>query len=469
MKAIKLIATIIALISSLAYAETPADYALKIPLKISAAAGLQRLSLPAAVFAASQSPNFADVRVFNSQGQAVPIAISMQENQHQHINKTIDFATYPIMAVSGSNVNSANSEIRIEESNGQRVVQVLSQPNHMSSDKTSEKTQVIGALIDAHTLSGAVSAIQFDADFAANTTLPITLDVSHDLKNWRNIAFEEPLYRFGNASSSNQNTSQQTRISLNSINLNKEYIRVSWPANQVFTLRHVQVTTSDTAEAIKKISVALGKPSTIEPHILTWNIPFSSAIAALDFKLNTPNALMPVQVQARMQHGEPWQNLSSAVVYRMSKAGKETVSPEIMLNDVSARELRVTTDATAIAFDGGNSQNLPQASLLFNPVHLLFVASGQGPFSLVVGKTGAANVLLPVSSLIPNYKAGDEQSIAEAKVDGVIAMPNLNDASSNISVASSKRSMILWLILAFGVLALAGVAWSVIKQLRANQ
>ena len=457
MSIIKLIALIVSLIASLAYAETPADYALNIPLKISAEAGLQRLSLPAAVFASSQSPNFADVRVFNSQGQAVPIAMGMSDNQPQQVNKTIDFATYSIMGISGGHIGAANSEIRIEESDGKRVVQVLSPSNNSTNQQ-----QIVGALIDTRSLTAAVSAIAFDADFAANTTLPITLEASRDLKTWRNIAFEEPLYRFGDATLNNSTTPQQMRIALNNINLDKEYIRVSWPANQVFTLRHVQVTTSDTVAIIKKISVALGKPSTIESHILTWNIPFSSAIAALDFKLNTANTLMPTQVQARTQRGEPWQNLSSAVVYRMNKAGKETSNPEIALHNASIHELRVITDNTAIAFDVSNPQNLPQASLLFSPVQMLFVASGQAPFTLAVGKKGAANVLLPASSLIPNYKTGDEQKVSEATIDGTVDMPNLNSAS----LASSKRSIILWVVLLFGVLALAGVAWSVIKQLK---
>ena len=93
---------------------------------------------------------------------------------------------------------------------------------------------------------------------------------------------------------------------------------------------------------------------------------------------------------------------------------------------------------------------------------MLFVASGQAPFTLAVGKKGAANVLLPASSLIPNYKTGDEQKVSEATIDGTVDMPNLNSAS----LASSKRSIILWVVLVFGVLALAGVAWSIIKQLK---
>lgn len=459
MQMIKITATIIALISQLAHAETPADYALNIPLKISVEGGLQRLSLPAAVFASSQSRNFSDVRIFNNQGQAVPLAMVIQASQQPQINKTLDFTTYPIMAESGVNVDNANSEIRIEESDGKRVVQVLNSSNHIN-----EKQKIIGALIDARTLSGQVATIQFDADFASNATLPITLDASSDLKTWRNIAFEEPLYRFSNAATDNQNMPKQTRIVLNSIHLDKEYIRVTWPANQVFTSHHVKITTLAVAP-IKKISITLDMPSTIEPHTLSWNIPFFSTIAALDFKLNTPNNLMSIQVQARMQRGEPWQNLSSAVAYRVNKAGKETFNPELTLNNTNMHELRVLSDSTAIAFDSQNPENLPQISLLFNPVNMLFVASGQGPFILAVGKKEAANVLLPVSSLIPNYKMDDELNVSEATVDGKVDMPKLDRES----VASSKRAMILWIVLLLGVLALLGVAWSVTKQLRNNK
>lgn len=53
MKMIKLVTTAISLISQLAYAEDPTDYALKILLKISVEGGLQGLNSPAAVFASS--------------------------------------------------------------------------------------------------------------------------------------------------------------------------------------------------------------------------------------------------------------------------------------------------------------------------------------------------------------------------------------------------------------------------------
>ena len=43
MKIINFTVTAIALVSQLAYAEAPTDYALKIPLKISAEGGLQRI------------------------------------------------------------------------------------------------------------------------------------------------------------------------------------------------------------------------------------------------------------------------------------------------------------------------------------------------------------------------------------------------------------------------------------------
>jgi hypothetical protein len=73
------------------------------------------------------------------------------------------------------------------------------------------------------------------------------------------------------------------------------------------------------------------------------------------------------------------------VVYRLTTAGKEQTSGPVELQGASVREVKIEADAKTPGF-----ASAPDIVLQFEPAQLVFLASGQGPFTLAAGLAGPA-------------------------------------------------------------------------------
>jgi hypothetical protein len=119
----------------------------------------------------------------------------------------------------------------------------------------------------------------------------------------------------------------------------------------------------------------------------------------------------------------------------------------------------------------------PEIVLQFEPAQLIFLASGQGPFTLAAGlssATGTAGAFLPMASLIPGYKPQQENALPVAQAD--VAKADVTGGSAGAagplvaaqppSEGMPTRSLVLWGVLLVGALALGLMAWVLLRQTR---
>ncbi|MBU0827450.1 MAG: DUF3999 domain-containing protein, partial [Gammaproteobacteria bacterium] len=105
-------------------ANSPAAYAIRIPVALAADAPLQRVMLPAEVLVRLQSPGYADVRLFNGAGQPVPMALAGVAAASAP-EESVTLPAYPILgSASAGGTGLEGLSLRIEERQGQRVVQI---------------------------------------------------------------------------------------------------------------------------------------------------------------------------------------------------------------------------------------------------------------------------------------------------------------------------------------------------------
>jgi Protein of unknown function (DUF3999) len=446
-------------LANAAESERPDDYALRYTLEARTDTGLQRVDLPAAALAALRTADRADVRVFNANGQAVPLAIL--PNRAQVVAAApVSWPIYPINATANEQQNLGGLQLRIEERAGRRTVTVDTSAASKRTAQSSVQVQQIGALVDTKTLNGALENLLIDAEFPVGQPVPITIAASKDLKSWRTIVDSAPVFRFGA-----DTAPSSMSIALSSATLDKEYLRITWPLQQSFVLRGVKIVPASEAKKVARLAMPLTVPAAQSSGEFVINVPFAAPLQALEIRATSANVLAPIHISGRNQRAEPWRGLASGVVYRITTNGAESHNPSIELGGVSVRELRIETQSSASGF----GTTLPTVSALVDPVEVAFLANGAAPFTLAVGRSDAKRVALPIASLIPGYAKDAELALPQAKAieASMDATPPDTSALSGLREkvgAPSNRSLALWAVLLGGVALLGAIAWLIFRQ-----
>ena len=462
-------------------ANSPQSYAQRLPLATVPGAALQRVVLPAQVLAALQTADYRDIRIFNAQGQPVPMALAAGGSATvlAATEKQITLPAYPILGGAGASAGTLAQEglsLRIEEQQGRRVVQINTSAGTPAAPSGQ---QVLGALFDTRTLGAPAVSLALDVDLPPAQPVSFQVATSRDLTRWSPLA-STVLYRApaqeGAAGAAQLGSST---IHLTGADLKDQYLRVTWAPAQGgvdlaanVALRGATVTTSRSAAAAARPTVQVNLPTQNKPHELGFSLPFATPVAAIGITPQGSNVLVPVRVLGRNSNQQPWTPLAQAVVYSLQTAGVDQRSAAITLpahRGTSWRDIRIEVDAKTPGFTVP-----PAVSVEFDPVQLVFVASGDAPFTLAVGlpatdAQAAASAYLPLQSLVPGYQPAQENTLPLARTE-VAAAGAANVPASvqapDLSNKTSTKTMVLWGVLLAGVLALGLMAWALARQTR---
>ena len=444
------------------------SYALRIPVLAAPDASLQRLVLPASAMVKLQTTGYNDIRIFNAQGQAVPMALTALALARQADNQEVVLKASPILgasnALDGSSGGVSSLEglsLRIEEQQGKRVVQINTANAGATGIKPAQT--VFGALLDARAISTPVVAMALDVDLPNAQPITFRVQASKDLKVWRPLA-DTVLYRADGAAGSADLGS--AKLELNFADIKDCYLRITWSdaAGQLapVTLRGATLTTSRATSIKPRVTatMALAESALTSPHELSFSLPFAAPVAALKIRPQGVNVLIPVRVLGRNASGQAWTYLGSTVLYNMMVAGKLQSSGALELPGTSFREMKIEADKKTPGFSG-----LPEIMLEFGSVQVVFLTSGPGPFTLAVGLANAASAYLPIQSLMPGYQNAQENTLPLARTDEAAAVATGVMVPAQItSDRPSTRSLVLWGVLLAGALVLGLMAWTLLRQ-----
>lgn len=448
-------------------ANIPAAYAIRVPVTLAADAPLQRVMLPAEVLVRLQSPGYADVRLFNGAGQPVPMALAGVAAASAP-EESVTLPAYPILgATSTGTAGLEGLSLRIEERQGQRVVQIDTAATTTTVGPATPQA-VRGALLDARNVQLPVARMALDVDLPAGQPVTFRVQASKDLKHWQPLA-ETVLYRADAAAAPTApGRLGNEQIDLQRADLKGHYLRVTW-GDAAVTLRGATLATSRSTGPRERVSASMATPALANPRELVFALPFATPVAALAITPPGSNVLIPVRVLGRNHREQPWSPLASAVVYKMATGGKEQSSGPVELGGASVREIKIEADPKTPGFAVA-----PALGLQFEPAQLVFLASGQGPFTLAAGlpgATAAASAFLPLASLVPGYQPAQENTLPVALADvaraDITGGKPADGALVPVAAASggiSTRSAVLWGVLLAGVAALGLMAWLLLRQ-----
>lgn len=438
-----------------AAADTPEGYAARWPLQLPAAASTVRLPLPAEVLTRLQSADLRDLRVFNGAGQAVPLALDRSSPETRApAPAPIALAALPILADAPAAAAAGSGlSLRIDEGPHGRVVTLDAAPASTASASAASAT-LVGALVDARAQKAPLQAVELDADWPAARPFTFRLYASSDLRGWQPLG-EVTAYRGADGT-----VTAPPRIELRGATLHERYLRIGWDAAPgAVALRGARLLPQPPLAAPARVAVPLALPADAarDPRVLSWRLPFATPLAALDIRADGAAALVPVRVLARQQREQPWTPLARHVVFSLAQDGGTQRSPAIELGQASWREWRVEADAGSPGFG-----TPPQVTAWLAPVQLVFVASGQPPFTLAAGRADAPAAALPLASLIPGYEPGAQARLPAASLAAPAAAATAI-ATAGPDEGADTRRWVLWAVLLGGVLALGAMAWRLMK------
>jgi hypothetical protein len=459
MKLLQIAATaIVAVIALHARAEppTPQEFAWRAGIDLPAGASLARVSLPAPALLRLQSADARDVRVFNAGGEAV--AFAFMGTAAQTTVPPVHTRAYNALPLYGANAGTTARagkgamQVRIDDPGQQRSVWVQIDGQQPATPAATKLNSVIFA---TQAEKQRLGALKVQATLPSNAPVRVTVSASTDLAHWTTVPVRGPLYRFeGDGAPVNDTLEFE-----HPVNLEDRYLRLDWKGQEGVAVSAITGVVAPAVPPPVRVRAELPRPQPDGKSTLDLALPFATPIASLTLSTAQPNTLLPVRILGRNDAAQPWRLLGNAVVYRLG----DTANPAAPLHGASVRWLRVTATNGA---DLAAAQL--QASAEFEPVQLVFVATGSGPFQLAAGRANTASAALPLGMLSSALGSKKVEDLPEARLGAAtLESPVEPGMFARLRPAGvSEKTAILWAVLMVGVLLLGGVAWSLLRQLK---
>jgi len=352
----------------------PDAYALQLALEPAAGGALQRLALPPEALVAVRRADLGDIRIFDSRGKVVPIALV--EEGADDSRRSASVPVYPVVGPASALGNPGLS-IRIEGNTVARVVTV-----DWSAPSVRNLTPPAAVLLDTRTLREPAHAIALDVDIPAGKPVTLTLLTSANLKDWEPLA-QKVLFRPGDGLA----LLGGATVALPGVDLRDRYVGISWGGATGFMLRGANVTTSNAAPPARTV-VAASAVSLADAHELRFDLPDMARLAAIRLTEAASDGVIPAKLFGRDHPEDPWTLLSATTLRPGDGANL------FDLSGLPMTSYRILADSRTAGFSAP-----PTLELMFDPVELLVALSGPPPYRLAVGQSAAPAAYLTLTEI----------------------------------------------------------------------
>ncbi|WP_058910081.1 DUF3999 family protein [Entomohabitans teleogrylli] len=433
--------------------DTPQDFAYGSQLITEGSAPFYRVELSARVYEQTAWPDMRDMQVFNSQGMAVPFALS-PDIATEEISDTYALRVFPLDAK--------------EDNSGEQAMISLRSASGVEVTLPADRKQPAGRnfLLEVAGEEGdypQLSELQLEwPRLAENWQARVSVRYSDNLQDWRSLLNNAPLMDL---------TSGDDRLLLNTLDLHRNYLpRARY---YLLTLR------DDSAPAALTISTAKGiaKYSTREQRRITlqtqvkpvssgeaeYSWPSPQVLSALNIAPAQNNTVLPLEIEYRSSAQDNWRLLTKQVVYRLD----ERLSGPIALGGKVVQAVRIK---------GVNQQwndRPPQVSGERDVRTVVFNAQGSSPYLLVWGNRAASGQAMDIQALIPQELRASFSLVnlpdAGLQPVQVLGGPERLTATDSAEKAALWQQGLLWLVLILGAGGLVVLALKVWREVQKRE
>lgn len=411
------------------------SYLATMPVEPAAGGRLQYLALPAEALIALQRDDLADIRVFDGRGKALPLVRIDENTRTDATRSSSPVPSFPIIGPVGS-LKLSGVTLRIDDGDKARVVGLDGRIDPGGSDASG----VAGTLLDTRKVRDPAVAIELEAELPAGQPVTFTLERSADLKAWQPLA-ERVFFR-------SQDSAQVlggSAIALPSVNLEGQYVRVSWsaasPLVSPVSIHAARVATSRLAPR-QRVAVNTSPAGLADAHEVRFATAFATPIAALRLSDADGDGVIPVKAYGRKDLENPWTLLGAGVV----RQGEALIE----FRSSGFTHYRIEADKRT-----GGFEHAPSLQLLFDPVAVAVQFNDTAPYTLAAGLAAAPDTYLTAQEILPDGQELDPASLPRAKARSDAARPPVVSLTASGDERLAPRNILLWLALVLAVVVLA--------------
>ncbi|MBT2297200.1 DUF3999 domain-containing protein [Pseudomonas fluorescens] len=425
--------------------EQPADFAHQVPLALSGEGPWYRLALPLEVQLQARQTDLSDLRVFNAAGQAQAYALVRETAQSRENRTLTDVKWFPLYNAADDHERAPS--VRVQSSADGTLVQV--QP---SSRLEAGEEALRGWLLDASAIKAPLQQLILDWSSERDGFQRFTIEASDDLQHWQAWG-EGQVARL---------TFADERVEQHEVSLPGQparYLRLLWQSPSsapVLTSAQLQSSHYESAPLVWSQPLA---GSTMKAGEYTWQLPTGLNVEQVQIELSQANSLAPVTLAGRRESSQPWQPMGSGLLYRLTQNGQDVLQNQLQLPGQTVQQLKLTVDERG----GGLGAEAPALRFAVRPTQVVFLARGEGPYSLGLGNARVKAASLPLATLVPDYKPSRLATLGTAKAnDAAISAPAA--ATSPATIETNWKKIGLWAVLLISVLFLGAMAFSLLRK-----
>ena len=425
--------------------DLPSDFASVTPLTLNGEGPWYRLELPLAVQLNARQSTLNDVRVFNTDGQAQPYALTLGEPEHEANQTPVEVKRFALY--NSDDAKDAEPKIRVERSAGGTLVEVLPQGEIEAGEEI-----LRGWLLDTSAIKAPLDQLVLDWSTEQEGFQRFSIEASDDLQHWRRWG-EGQVARLSFA----DEVIEQRVVTLPG--RTARYLRLLWSNPQSApTLTSAQLVS--TRPGVQPLSWSPPLAGRVEkPGVYVWQLPVALPLERMRVEITQPNSLAPATLYGRRDNTAAWQVVDEGLLYRLTQNGQEVLQDELKLPGNVVQQLKLEVDERG----GGLGKEAPKLSFAVRATQLVFLARGAAPYSLAIGNSTVQSADLPLSTLVPGVTPEKLAALGSAQLTTTPAA--VVAPAGPVDAGPDWKRIGLWAILVLGVIFLG---WMAIGTLRAS-
>ncbi|MFS8085789.1 MAG: DUF3999 family protein, partial [Acidobacteriota bacterium] len=386
--------------------------------------------------------------------ELVPYALAGEQPPAPAPGATFTPPVFPIWAEAGKTVDQL--DVRIEQRADGSVVSIKT-AGAKNAARAAAGRYAVAYIVDATRIDSPIASIKPQwREIPENYVGTVRIEAGEDLKEWRTLLAGAPLAFL---------TQGEARLVQDTFRFpptRAKYYRVILPPKAPEMVGLSADAPSAQAESRRQTLRVAGRAGANAGEI-EFDLGIRAPIDRVRLFVPQPNALAPVRLEARPEARGEWRPVVSTVAYRIVRDGQELMSPAVPVAPNPSPRWRAVVDQAG----GGLGNVVPELEVSWPARNLIFLARGQGPFTLAFGRPDAAPAMLPLATLVPGYRDGTVNDFPQAEVGEVRAGPPPSPPMLPQFIGDADPEKLgLWAALILGVLVLAGMAWRLARQMK---